>query len=121
MAETKIIDLTGQPCGAEVTEDFARGRKFGFVRVGELGVYWRVGMNRRYAPFGLLRRAFLRVRPLQAKLCCGRMSVEQVWVVLWDETGEIAQIEVRDQARGDAILAAILAHRPELPLGVPEA
>lgn len=114
----KLLDINNSSIdSAELSADFRSAEKIGKLRLGGSGVYFRAGVRHRYLPYDGFDRAFRRIEPVSAKLCCGRASFDIHRLVLVNGNNELADIVFNDENQVSLILER-LGTRSGIAIGV---
>ena len=118
MAEKRFAGIDGMTESAEIAADYEAAEKFGKIRVGKLGAYFRDGFHMRYIPFEYVDRAFIRIHEVNGKLCCGSTVFQYFRLVFVHDGKEFADVINEDEPMMDRVLAAIARNSPHTLIGV---
>lgn len=118
MAEKKFITPDGALQSVEVSADYESAERFDNVRVGKLGVYYRLGLKMHFMAFDTLERAFIRIQEVNGKMCCGSLTFAYYRLVLVRDGKEYADVLSESEKAMDNALAKIHENAPNLAIGV---
>ena len=118
MAGKRFTGLNGSVEDAAVSVDYEAAQKFGALKVGRLGVYYRDGLITRYLAYDQMERAFIRVQEVRGRMCCGQAFWAYYRMVFVCGGKEYADVMSEDEALMDGALAAVAAAAPSLAIGV---
>lgn len=124
MGETKIVKITmpqGEVEDAALSEEFRQGKKIGRARMGTTHIFWRSGLRQYALPLEKIDRAFQRVEPVQAKLCCGRANFDIRRLILCSGGREVGDLEFEDERQILLLLRLLQEARPDMAIGVERA
>jgi len=117
----RFIVITGGAQDADaLTAEYASARAFGTTRVGARHLFFCKGLRVCAAAYAGLARCYRRVMLVPARLCCGRGDLELECLVLENDQGELAQIQLPGRKAAVAALEEIRKHAPSLETRCPD-
>jgi len=109
----------GSDAPADAAEEFSSSRTIGPVRIGKETFYFKKGRTVYFIPYTDITRVFRRVLLVPAKMgcCAGDLPVEHI--VICDDSGELAQIQLPGEKAGKALLEELKKLIPDAQFGKP--
>ena len=104
---------------AALEADFAQARDTGRVRLGERCLYLPKLTGTAYLPYQQITRVWLRQEEVITKMCCGRVNLDQFFLMVQTGDGQTLKAQVLDKDPGKAALAHVSARNPEAKIGPP--
>ena len=89
--------------------------------MGELRLFFRVGLKTYFLPYREVRRCFRRVELIPAKMCCGRGDLEVENLVVCGGEGELIQIQLPGSKAAKILMEELRSRIPEAEFGKPPA
>lgn len=117
MAEKNYYSPSGPVSGADVQADFEGAVKYDKVFVGALGVYFQDGFRKKYVPYSVLERAFIRIQEVNGRMCCGKAVFAYYRLILVVNGKEWGNVMSEDEKAMDDALAAIAERSPNTAIG----
>ena len=105
--------------GRASESEFRAARQIGVIRLGEQGLYFRSGLKHYYVPYASIKGLFRRVMVVPAKMCCGRGNFEIEHLVISDEDGEAAQIQLPGTRAARELMAELKKRVPDADFSAP--
>lgn len=104
---------------AELEGDWAQARDIGKVRLGEHCLFFARFAGAACLPYRQVARVWLRQEEVNANMCCGRVSLDQFYLMVQTTDGQTLRGQVLDKDCGKAALAHTAARSPEAQVGPP--
>ena len=117
MSDKKFAGVNGSLSSAELNGDYNSAQLFDKLRVGKLGVYFTEGLKTKYIPYDYLERAFIRIKEVNGKLCCGSTVFQYFHLVFVHGGKEFADYISEDEKAMDSALASIHELAPDVAIG----
>ena len=117
----RFMPLTAsQSAEQTLASEYKVAREIGKLRLGELHLYFKKGLNVYYIPYRDIRRCFRRVMVVPAKLCCGKGEFEmENLVICGPEDEELAQIQLPGTKAARILMEELEKLVPEAEIGRP--
>lgn len=74
---------------AALEQDFQTARDIGKVRLGRQHLYFVKFSGTGYLPYTAAARAWLRQEEVNAGMCCGRINLDQFFLMVQDTDGKV--------------------------------
>lgn len=104
---------------ALLEQEYAKAHVIGKLRIGDSVLFLRVRMKTYYIPFSSIRRCFRRVRIVHAGGCCGGSSLAIENMVICDESGELAELQMPGEKAGKSALEEMQKKMPHVIFTAP--
>lgn len=101
----------------ELERDYRASRDLGKVRLGARCLYFPKLSGVSCLPYGEIARAYLRQEEVNAKLCCGRASFDQFFLMVQGRDGTMYRGQVLNKDVGKQALAHISQADPQAEIG----
>lgn len=105
------------PSSAELEEDFRTARDIGKVRLGSQCLYFVKFSGTLCLPYAAAARAWLRQEEVNAGMCCGRVSLDQFFLMVQSTDGKVYKSEVLSKELGKWALDRIAGANPAAEIG----
>lgn len=102
---------------AALEQDFQTARDIGKVRLGRQHLYFVKFSGTGYLPYTAAARAWLRQEEVNAGMCCGRINLDQFFLMVQDTDGKVHKAEVLSKELGKWALSHIAAANPAVEIG----
>ena len=101
----KYYSISGEIVSGKAPEDdYKKAHAIGNLRIGDEALFFRARLKTYYVPYEAVKRCFRRVRLVPARMCCGRGDLAVESMVICDESGEIADIQMPGEKAGKLAL-----------------
>ncbi len=115
----KFYPVTTAAPDAALKADYAAGRSIGNVQLGNTYLFFKEKRKLYYISYGEMTRVFRRVMLVQTKMCCGKGNLEVENLVVCNEAGEVAQIQLPGARAGVILLEEVAKRAPHVQIGKP--
>ena len=115
----KFYPITTAAPDAALKSDYDAGRAIGNVQLGNTYLFFKEKRKMYYIPYGEVTRVFRRVMLVQTKMCCGKGNLEVENLVVCNDGGEIAQIQLPGSRAGVILLEEVAKRAPHVQIGKP--
>ena len=112
-------ELNENISSASLEQEYAKAHAIGNLRIGDSVLFFRVRTKMYYIPYSEVTRCFRRVRLVSASICCGRGDLPVESMVICDETGELADIQMPGEKAGKAALEELKQRIPHAVFTAP--
>ena len=119
MSSRQFLGLSGPVGSPELSQDYEKAQRFGKLRVGALGVYFRDGLRLRHVAYGEMARVVLRIEKIQSRTCCSGVAYPVCHMIFVVGNQEIDRCLSEDRAAMEAAVRAIRAQAPALAVDAP--
>lgn len=117
----KFYPLTSQIRDvSEMEAEYKASREIGVIRIGKENLYFKKRMKIYYCPYSEIRHCFRRVMLVPAKLCCGKGELKVENLVICDESGEIAQIQLPGTKAAQILVEELKKRMPDVIFAKPD-
>ena len=115
----KFYPITTTVPDAALKSDYDAGRAIGNVQLGNTYLFFKEKRKLYYIPFADMTRVFRRVMLVQTKMCCGKGNLEVENLVVCNDAGELAQIQLPGARAGVILLEEVAKRAPHVQIGKP--
>lgn len=117
-----VRQFTGTSCtldAPELVSDFENAQRFGKLRVGTQGVYFRDGLRLRHVAYGEMERVVLRIEKIRSRTCCSGVSYPVCHLIFVVGGRELDRCLSEDRKAMEDAVRAIRASAPALCIEAP--
>ena len=115
----KYHPLTQNGDNAALKAEYSAGRTIGNVVLGETHFFFKEKRKICYVPYTDITRVFRRVVLVQTKMCCGKGNLEVENIVICNDGGELAQVQLPGARAGIILLEEMAKKAPHAQIGKP--
>jgi hypothetical protein len=115
----KFYPVTTAAPDAALKADYDAGRSIGNVQLGNTYLFFKEKRKLYYIAYSEMTRVFRRVMLVQTKMCCGKGNLEVENLVVCNEAGEVAQIQLPGARAGVILLEEVAKRAPHVQIGKP--
>lgn len=119
MSNRHFLGHSGPVGSPELTLDYEAAQRFGKLRVGARGVYFRDGLRLRHVAYGEMERVVLRIEKVHSRTCCSGVAYPVCHLIFIVGGRELDRCLSEDRAAMEAAVRAIRTQAPALPVDAP--
>ena len=119
MSNRQFLGVSGPVGSPELTQDYQAARRFGKLRVGTHGVYFRDGLRLRHVGYGEMERVVLRIEKIQSRTCCSGVAYPVCHLIFVVGARELDRCLSEDRSAMEEAVRAIRAQAPTIPVDAP--
>lgn len=104
----------------ELQTDYQSAHEVGIMRLGNASLFFRKKFRIYYVPYQQITRCYRRVMLVPARMCCGKGDLAIENLVIHDQTGELAQIQLPGTKAAKLVMEELKEKLPHADFSCPE-
>ncbi len=117
----QLISLTDHELEKNtLTNDYKNSRTIGKIKLGQNALLFKSNFKIYYIPYDDITCYFRRIFQVPTKVCCAPVSLDVENLVVCDQTGEIAQIQLPGKKAAEILMQELKKIIPNASVGKPK-